>query len=81
MADHRADRAVVQRIVGLRIEERRLQDGGREHDLVLQRVVVGVDRLRRHAPLGLVGGLADLGEVVAIVEFPSLHHVLEIAVA
>ena len=34
VADHRADAAVVDRHVGVRVEERRLQDGGREDDLV-----------------------------------------------
>ena len=32
--DHCADAAVVDRIVGVLVEERRLQDGGREDDLV-----------------------------------------------
>ena len=45
-----ADRAV----------EGRLEDAGREVDVVLQRVVVRVDGRRRHAPLGLVERLADL---------------------
>jgi hypothetical protein len=58
VADHGADGAVVHRVVGLQVEEGRLQDGGREHDLVGERVVVGVDGLRRHAPLGLVNRLA-----------------------
>ena len=30
MADHRADGAVIHRIIGVGIEEGRLQDGGRE---------------------------------------------------
>ena len=42
------------------IEERRLQDAGREVDVVLERVVVRVDRRRRHAPLGLSTGLPIL---------------------
>ena len=37
VADHRADPAVVHRVVGFEVEERRLQDGGREDDLVVQR--------------------------------------------
>ena len=32
--DHRADAAVVRGVVGVGVEERRLQDRGREHDLV-----------------------------------------------
>ena len=51
VADDRADAAVVDRVVGLDVEERRLEDGGREDDLVQAGVVVGVDRLRGHEPL------------------------------
>ena len=41
VADDRADGAVVDRIVRLRVEERRLQDGGRKGDVVLLRIVLG----------------------------------------
>ena len=68
VADHRADAAVVHRVVGVQVEERRLQDRGREDDLVHARVVVGVDRLRRHAPLVAVDRLAELGEVAGGLE-------------
>jgi hypothetical protein len=34
VADDRADAAVVDRVVGVDVEERRLQDGRREDDLV-----------------------------------------------
>ena len=54
VADHRADAAVVDGRVGVRVEERRLQDGGGKNDLVEVRVVIGVDGLRRHAPLAAV---------------------------
>ena len=50
MADDRADRAIVHRRIGIRIEIGRLQDRGGEGDLVGERVVIGVHRLRRHAP-------------------------------
>ena len=46
-------RAIVGGIVGLGVEERRLQHRGRHHDFVQHRVVVGVDRLRRHQPLAV----------------------------
>ncbi len=59
VADHPADGAVVDGHIGLGIEERRLQDRGREHDLVHGRVVVGVHRLGRHAPLGAVDRAAQ----------------------
>ena len=61
MADDGTNGAVVHRVVGLQVEEGRLQDGSREHDLVGKGVVVGVHRLRRHAPLGFVHRLVGLG--------------------
>ena len=63
VADDGADRAVVDRVVGVGMEERRLEDGGREHDLVHRGVVVRVDRLRGHVPLVAVDGGADLGQL------------------
>ena len=60
VADDRADAAVVDRVVRLRIEERRLQNAGREHDLVHVRIVVGVHGRRRHAPFGAIDRFADL---------------------
>ena len=66
VADHRADAAVVGRVVGLGVEERRLQDRGREHDLVHPGVVVGVDGLRRHEPLVAVDRAAELGQVAVV---------------
>ena len=63
VADHGADRAVVHRVVGVRVEERRLQDAGREDDLVVRGVVVGVHRRRRHAELRAVRRRADARDV------------------
>ena len=60
VADDGAHRAVVDGVVRLRVEEGRLQDAGGKHDLVHLRVVVRVDRRRRHLPVRLVDGLADL---------------------
>jgi site-specific DNA recombinase len=68
VADHRADRTVVDRRVSVRIEERRLQDGRGEHHLVHRRVRIGVHRLGRHEPLVAVDGFAQLGEVSVIFE-------------
>src|SRR4029079_15493990 len=50
MADHTADSAVIDRIVGRRVKERRLQDAGRERDVVVRAVVACVDSWRRKAP-------------------------------
>ena len=68
VADDRADGAVVHRRIGVRIEERRLQDRGRERDLVHQRVVVGVDRLRVHAPLVAIDRLAEARDLAVPLE-------------
>ena len=75
VADHRADRAVVHRRIRVDVEERRLQDRGREHDLVEARVVVGVDRLRGHEPFVAVGLLADAGVLVVEVVLAHGKHV------
>ena len=64
VADHNADSAIVHRLVGIRIEERRLKDGCREADFVGCRIVVGIHRLRSHPPFGTVCLLAKLGLVV-----------------
>jgi hypothetical protein len=75
VADDRADRSVVGRIVAIGIEERILQDRGREHDLVHARVVVGVDRLGGHVPLIAVDRFADLVQLPAELKSMSRPHV------
>ena len=76
MADDRADAAVVRGVLRLGIEERRLQDGRREHDDVHRRLVVGVHGLRVHQPLAAVHGLADLGELIAVLIQADGAHVI-----
>ena len=63
VTDDGPDAAVVERRVGVRVEERRLQDRGGEADLVGARVVVGVDVLRVHQPLVAVDRAAELAEL------------------
>ncbi len=70
VADHRADPAVVRRVVGLGIEERRLQNRCREDNFVHPGVVVGVDGLRRHEPFVAVDRPAEFGQ--AAVEFQCI---------
>ena len=73
VADHRTDASVVHGIVGRQVEEGRLQDRGREDDLVPARVVVGIDRLRGHVPFVAIDRLAELGQVpVPLVDRVSL---------
>ena len=52
----------------MRVEERRLQDAGREVDVVLERVVVGVDRGRRHASTRRSTGLPILRSCARLLE-------------
>ena len=68
VADGRAHVAVIRGVIFLVAEEGRLKISGGEVDVVLLRTVVGVDGGRRHVPLALVDGLADLGEVAIEVE-------------
>ena len=57
--DHNADAAVIDRVIGFRVEEGRLQDARREDDLVAGGVVLRVHDVRRHEPVGKVHGAAD----------------------
>ncbi|MBG9885282.1 hypothetical protein ABE10_01500, partial [Bacillus toyonensis] len=77
MADHAPDPAVVRRRVAPGVEERVLEDRGGEHDLVHERVVVGVDHLRRHEPLVAVDGLADLADRAVMLEDRRPAHVAD----
>ena len=75
VADDGAHAAVVDGIVRLGVEERRLKDSGGENDFVHQRIVIGVDGGRRHAPFVAVDGLADLGEVAGIFKVVAVANV------
>ncbi len=70
MADHRADRAVIHRRIGVGIEEGRLEDRGGESDRDERGVGLGVHRHRREAPFPAIDGLAEL--VPIIVERPLI---------
>ena len=58
VTDHDTDATIVDSVVSIRVEERRLENSGREADLVGAWIVISVDSLRRHSPLGPVGGFA-----------------------
>ena len=74
VADHHADGAVVHRVVGVGVVERRLENGGREADFVGRGIVVGVHRLGRH-----VHGLAQFRNVVGRIPGVGLDDVLPVA--
>ena len=57
---------VVVGVIALGVIERRLQNPGREHDFVKLRIVVRVDRGRRHPPLAAIDGFANLCQVTGV---------------
>ena len=78
VTDNHADSTKVGSIVGFHIKEGRLQDGSGEADLIGGGVVVGVHRLRCHAPFVLVNGLAHLVQVTArLIQAGGLNVVIQ----
>ena len=77
VAYHHSDASVVCGVICLMVEERWLEDTCREADLVGRRVVVGIDGLRSHQPLGLVYRLSNLAvNHVCKIELGGVAHVL-----
>ena len=68
VSDDDTDGAVVRGIVGIEVEERRLQDTRRETNLVHAGAVVSIDDMRRHAPFFPVDGLVDFVAIILGVE-------------
>src|SRR6266446_786660 len=81
MTDDRADAAVVESIIRFRIVKWRLQDSSGKNYLVELRIVISIDRRRRHAPFGPVHRLADLAEVTPEVEFAGQDRVVVVSAA
>ena len=77
VANDRADRPEVLRLISIRIKEGGLQNGRGEDDLIHWRVVVGVDRLRGHEPLAAIHGLPELCPLVFRVESGCHRHILQ----
>src|SRR6185437_11486126 len=59
VANDYANAAEVHSSVCSFVKERRLQDSGREVDVIIWRAVIGIHGGRAHAPLFLVERLAD----------------------
>ena len=64
VSDDDADAAKVYGVICIWIEERRLQNAGREVDRVLQRAVIRIHGRRCHAPFHPIARFADLIHVV-----------------
>src|SRR5207244_11939089 len=63
VTDDGAHTTVVHRVVGRRVEKGGLENARGKGDVVEGRVVRGVDRRRRHTPLGALHRLADALQV------------------
>src|SRR3712207_2371306 len=57
VANHYSDSAIVERIVGLGVEEWILKNARREADFIGCRVIISVNRLWSHEPFVLINGL------------------------
>ena len=77
VTDDGADGAIVGRGGGLRIEERRLQNGGREVERVLQREIDGIHRLRRHAPFLAIHGTPEARDFAVVLKQAAAPEVAE----
>ena len=64
MTDNAANRAIIDRWVGGQIEERRLQNGRWEDNLVSVGTVISVDGLREHEPFGAVDWATKLRDLI-----------------
>ena len=78
MADHRADAAVVHRVIRLGVEERRLQNSGGKHDFVQGGIVIGIYRRRGHSPAVAIDRMTEPGEAKSRLERLGPHHVLDV---
>jgi len=70
----------VQALGVVDVEEGRLQDARGKDDLVLGGRVVGVHRLRGHAPIGLVHRLVEAFQVALQIVDGHLDVVLEVGI-
>ena len=61
MTDYNTDCTVIEGIISIHIEERILQDTGRETDFVRCRIVISVYGLRSHQPLVFIHRLTGFG--------------------
>ena len=77
MADHSYNSAIVDGIICIGVKERRLQNCCREHDLVVSRVVVSIDRLGRHVPFLFVHRFSCLREHVVMLPKCNINAVFD----
>src|SRR5690606_36973533 len=78
VADHCAYAAIIHSSICLVVVKRRLQNPGRENNLVPSRIIVSIDRLRGHKPLILINGFPQLADIVFEPKVGSVPDVFDI---
>src|SRR3546814_3156187 len=76
-----SDLTIVDRRIGIGIEERRLQDCGWKHDLDHAEIGIGIDLHRRHAPFPSVDGLTQLTNFIVVLKLARTQRIAEQIVA
>ena len=77
VTDDCTDSTIVDGIICIHVEKRRMQDCCREHDLIQFGIVISVGRLRRHTPLFAVDGFAELGDISVVLENCGTYDITE----
>src|SRR3546814_19921520 len=81
MTNDRADATIVDRRIGIGIEERRLQDFGWKHDLDHAEIGIGIDLHRSHAPFPSVDVLTQLTNFIVVLKLAQTQRIAEQLVA
>ena len=81
MAHDDSHGAVVEALGPVEVEERRLEDAGREDDLVLERSVVSVDGGRSHTPLVLLHTFVQFSQILVQNPAVEIHRILKVLIA
>src|SRR5690606_18679712 len=66
VTDDCAKRTINERIASIIVKKRKLKDSGWENDLIERRVIISVDRWRRHKPLGCIYRFAQLSNAFSV---------------
>ena len=75
MGDHKADAAHIGAATVFAVIKRSLEDRGGKDNLVIQRIVKGIDRLRGNVPLGFVRPAAEKAEPVFDADVHAPHEI------
>ena len=80
MADYHADSTIVESIIRIHIEERILQDAGRETDFISGRVVISVYGLRSHQPFVFIHRFTGFSYHFGMIPLVGTFHVCPVRI-